>query len=127
MGLTQHTNSAPCGRAKHSRFARPTTLGSGSAKLGPRWIRATAVRYEYQRSPTAAKGSGNRRSLTFRLKQRTIAWLLDCRRLPVRYDRTDARFYPFVLLACSRSASPAAATTAVTPKRYARRVGELVR
>jgi IS5 family transposase len=33
--------------------------------------------------------------------ERTIAWLLGCRRLRVRYERSDARFYAFVLLACS--------------------------
>ena len=33
--------------------------------------------------------------------ERTIAWLLGCRRLRVRYERSDARYYTFVLLACS--------------------------
>ena len=57
MGLTQHTNSAACGPAKHSRFTRSATLGSNSAELGPRWVPATAVQYGQQRSPTVAKGS----------------------------------------------------------------------
>jgi hypothetical protein len=33
--------------------------------------------------------------------ERTIAWLFGCRRLRMRYERSDARFYTFVLLACS--------------------------
>ena len=33
--------------------------------------------------------------------ERTIGWLFGCRRLRVRYERSDARFYAFVLLACS--------------------------
>jgi transposase len=33
--------------------------------------------------------------------ERTIAWLLGCRRLRMRYERSDARFYAFLLLACS--------------------------
>ncbi len=33
--------------------------------------------------------------------ERTIAWLFGCRRLRLRYERSDARFYAFVLLACS--------------------------
>src|SRR4051795_10464243 len=33
--------------------------------------------------------------------ERTIAWLLGCRRLRVRFDRCDERFYAFVLLASS--------------------------
>jgi Transposase DDE domain len=33
--------------------------------------------------------------------ERTIAWLFGCRRLRMRYERSDARFYAFVLLACS--------------------------
>ena len=32
--------------------------------------------------------------------ERTIAWLLGCRRLRVRFDRCDERFYAFALLAC---------------------------
>jgi transposase len=32
--------------------------------------------------------------------ERTIAWLLGCRRLRIRYDRCDERFFAFVLLAC---------------------------
>jgi hypothetical protein len=32
---------------------------------------------------------------------RMMVWLFGCRRLPVRYERSDARFYAFVLLACS--------------------------
>jgi transposase len=31
--------------------------------------------------------------------ERTVAWLLGCRRLRVRYDRSDERFYAFALLA----------------------------
>jgi transposase len=31
--------------------------------------------------------------------ERSIAWLLGCRRLRVRYDRSDERFYAFALLA----------------------------
>jgi transposase len=31
--------------------------------------------------------------------ERTIAWLLGCRRLRIRYDVCDERFYAFVLLA----------------------------
>jgi transposase len=31
--------------------------------------------------------------------ERTIAWLLGCRRLRTRYDRSDEHFYAFVLLA----------------------------
>jgi transposase len=33
--------------------------------------------------------------------ERTIAWLLGCRRLRVRFDRCDERFFAFALLACS--------------------------
>jgi transposase len=33
--------------------------------------------------------------------ERTIAWLFGYRRLRLRYERSDARFYVFVLLACS--------------------------
>ena len=33
--------------------------------------------------------------------ERTIAWLLGCRRLRVRFDRCDERFYAFALLACA--------------------------
>jgi hypothetical protein len=33
--------------------------------------------------------------------ERTIAWLFGCRRLRLRYERSDARFHAFVLLACS--------------------------
>jgi transposase len=33
--------------------------------------------------------------------ERTIAWLFGCRRLRMRHERSDARFYAFVLLACS--------------------------
>ena len=33
--------------------------------------------------------------------ERTIAWLFGFRRLRMRYERSDARFYAFVLLACS--------------------------
>jgi transposase len=33
--------------------------------------------------------------------ERTIAWLLGCRRLRVRYERDDALYYTFVLLACA--------------------------
>ena len=31
--------------------------------------------------------------------ERTIAWLLGCRRLRVRHDRSDERFYAFAILA----------------------------
>ena len=31
--------------------------------------------------------------------ERTVAWLLGCRRLRVRYDRSDERFYAFSQLA----------------------------
>jgi transposase len=33
--------------------------------------------------------------------ERTIAWLFACRRLRLRYERSDARFYDLALLACS--------------------------
>jgi IS5 family transposase len=33
--------------------------------------------------------------------ERTIAWLLGCRLLRVRFDRCDERFFAFALLACS--------------------------
>jgi hypothetical protein len=33
--------------------------------------------------------------------ERTIAWLFGCRRLRIRFDVCDERFYAFVLLACS--------------------------
>jgi transposase len=33
--------------------------------------------------------------------ERTIAWLLGWRRLRVRYERSDARFFTFAMLACS--------------------------
>jgi transposase len=33
--------------------------------------------------------------------ERTIAWLLGWRRLRVRYERCDERFFTFAMLACS--------------------------
>ena len=33
--------------------------------------------------------------------ERTIAWLAGCRRLRIRYDRSDERFYALAMLACS--------------------------
>lgn len=42
--------------------------------------------------------------------ERTVAWLLGCRRLLVRFDVVDERFYAFVLLAgsliCFRALQP---------------------
>jgi transposase len=34
--------------------------------------------------------------------ERTIAWLVGCRRLRIRYDRDSERFFAFALLACDR-------------------------
>ena len=34
--------------------------------------------------------------------ERTIAWLVGCRRLRVRYDRSSERFYAFAMLAGDR-------------------------
>jgi IS5 family transposase len=36
--------------------------------------------------------------------EQSIAWLLGCRRLRIRYDRGSERFYAFGLLACCRLA-----------------------
>ena len=33
---------------------------------------------------------------------RSIAWLVGCRRLRVRYDRSSERFFAFAMLACDR-------------------------
>ncbi len=34
--------------------------------------------------------------------ERTIAWLVGCRRLRIRYDRDSERFFAFAMLACDR-------------------------
>jgi hypothetical protein len=47
----------PLALQRHSRFARPPTLGSSSAELGPRWVRAATVQYGQQRAPTVTNGS----------------------------------------------------------------------
>lgn len=34
--------------------------------------------------------------------ERSIAWLAECRRLRIRYDRDSGRFFAFAMLGCAR-------------------------
>jgi hypothetical protein len=56
--------------------------------------------------------------------EQSIAWLLGCRRLRIRYDRGSERFYAFGMLACCRLAfNRCPRTPSHVVRRTASRVG----
>jgi len=87
----------PSGRRRH----RPGTLHADKgydyprcrAELRRRGIRPRIAR----RGIESSERLGRHR---WRI-ERTIAWLLGFRRLRIRYERSDERFFAFAMLACS--------------------------
>jgi IS5 family transposase len=91
----------------------PITMPSGRRRRRPHKVHADKG-YDYPRCRAELRRRGIRPRIARRgvesserlgrhrwRIERTIAWLLGFRRLRIRYERSDERFFAFAMLACS--------------------------